>query len=79
MRHVLPAVVLAAGCAGPGGFQADPAALPTADQRELELQRNLRGGVSWEEQERRMAEAKAIFAAPADGDATGPATANPAR
>ena len=73
MRRVLPALVLAAGCAGPDGFQTDPAALPTADQREQELKRNLRPGLTWEEQESRMAEAKAIFGPAMDGDATGPA------
>jgi hypothetical protein len=73
MRRVLPALVLAAGCAGPDGFRADPAALPTADVREQELKRNLRPGLTWDEQECRMAETKAIFGAPSDGDATGPA------
>jgi hypothetical protein len=80
MRRVLPALVLAAGCAGPEGFQSDPGLLPTADVREQELQRNLRPGLSWAEQERRMADTKAVFGTPSDpGDATGPATANPAR
>jgi hypothetical protein len=73
MRRVLPALVLAAGCAGPDAFQSDPAALPTADQREQELKRNLRPGLTWEEQERRIGEAKGIFGAPSGGDATGPA------
>jgi hypothetical protein len=76
VRRVLPALVFAAGCAGPDGFQADPAALPTADQREQELKRNLRPGLTWEEQERRVAEAKAIFGAPSDGDGTGRAKGN---
>jgi hypothetical protein len=75
MRRVLPAIVLAAGCAGPDQFQPDLAALPTADLREQELKRNLPAGMTWEEQERRMAEAKAIFGPTADGDATGPAKA----
>lgn len=79
MRRVLPALVLAAGCAGPDQFQADPTVLPTADRREQELKRNLRPGLTWEEQESRMAEAKAIFGAPSDGDATGLTSAHPAR
>jgi len=77
MRRVLPAFVLAAGCAGPDEFQANPALLPTADQREQELKRNLRPGLTWEEQERRVAEAKATFGSAGDGDATGPTSANP--
>jgi hypothetical protein len=72
MRRVLSLVVLAAGCAGPEVLQPDPAALPTADLRELELRRNLRDGVSWEEQERRSAEAKAVLTPAAGADATGP-------
>jgi hypothetical protein len=79
MRRVLPALVLAAGCAGPDAFQADPGLMPTADVREQELQRNLRPGLSWDEQERRTADTKAVFGPAAAGDATGPATANPAR
>jgi hypothetical protein len=72
MRRVLPLVVLAAGCAGPDQLQPDPAALPTADLRELELKRNLRDGVSWDEQERRIADAKSILTPAAGADATGP-------
>ena len=72
MRRVLPMLLLAAGCAGPDQFQPDPAALPTADLRELEDKRNLRPGVTWEEQERRIGEAKAIFTPAADADTTGP-------
>lgn len=75
MRRVLPLLVLAAGCAGPDRFQADPALLPTADRREQELKDHLPPGLTWEEQERRMAETKAVFGAPSGGDATGPAKA----
>jgi hypothetical protein len=72
MRRVLPLLVLAAGCAGPDQFQPDVTALPTADVRELNDKRNLRDGLSWEDQERRIGEAKAIFAPAANADATGP-------
>jgi len=79
VRRVLPLVVLAAGCAGPDAFQPDPGALPTADLREQELKRNLRDGLPWEEQERRIADLKGAFGPPTDADATGPAKAAPAR
>lgn len=72
MRRVLPLVVLAAGCTGPDALQPDPAVLPTADLRERELQTHLRDGITWDEQERRIGEAKAIFAPAANADATGP-------
>lgn len=49
--------------------------LPTADRREQELKRNLRPGMTWQEQERRIAEAKAVFGPGSDGDATGPGKA----
>jgi hypothetical protein len=75
MRRVLPLLVLAAGCAGTDGFQTDPDLLPTADRRELELKKNLRAGMTWEEHERRMADAKAVFGPASDGDATGPGKA----
>jgi hypothetical protein len=79
VRRVLPLVVLAAGCAGPDGFRADPVALPTADLREQELKDNLRDGLTWEEHERRMAELKGTFGPPADADASGPGKGTPAR
>jgi hypothetical protein len=72
MRRVLPFVVLAAGCADPGGFRADPTALPTGDLREQELKRNLRDGINWEEQERRVGDVKAVFGGASNADATGP-------
>ena len=74
MRRVLPWIVLATGCAGTDEFPADPAAYPTADRRELELKQNVRPGLTWEEHERRMAEAKAAFGPGSGGDATGPGT-----
>lgn len=49
--------------------------LPTADRREQELKRNLRPGMTWQEQERRIAEAKTVFGPGSDGDATGPGKA----
>jgi hypothetical protein len=70
MRRVLPLLVLAAGCAGTDEFPAD--LHPTADRRELELKQNLRPGLTWEEHERRIAEAKGAFGPGSDGDATGP-------
>jgi hypothetical protein len=72
MRRILPLMLLAAGCAGMDQLQPDPMVLPTADVREQNDQRNLRDGVTWEEQERRIGEAKAIFAPAANADATGP-------
>jgi hypothetical protein len=72
MRRVLLLLFLAAGCAGPDQFQPDPTALPTADLREQELKTHLRDGVTWDEQERRMADAKAIFGPAANADAIGP-------
>lgn len=75
MRRVLSLFVLAAGCAGPDGLRTDPTLLPTADVRERDLRRNLRGGLSWDEQERRIADAKAAFARSPDDDASGPARA----
>jgi hypothetical protein len=72
MRRVLLLLPLIAGCAAPERYQAyDTPELKTADARELELQTNLRNGVSWEEQERRIAEAKAVFGAPSNSDALG--------
>jgi hypothetical protein len=79
VRGVLPLVVLAAGCAGPDAFQADPGALPTADLREQELKRNLQNGLTWEEHERRIADLKGAFGQPADADASGPGKGTPAR
>ena len=49
--------------------------LPTADRRELELKQNVRPGLTWDEHERRIAEAKAVFGPASDGDATGPGKA----
>ena len=72
MRRVLPLLVLAAGCAGTDEFQTDPDTLPTAERREQELKENLRDGLSWEEHERRVAEAKGVFGPGSGGDATGP-------
>lgn len=74
MRRVLPLIVLAAGCVGPGQVPPDPAALPTGDVREREAKMNLCDGLTWEEHERRIADLKAALGRPADGDATGPAT-----
>ena len=71
MRRVLPWVVLAAGCASTPGYP-DPHIHPTADRREQELKDNLRPGLTWEEHERRIAEAKGAFGPGSDGDATGP-------
>jgi hypothetical protein len=79
MRRVLLVLTLATGCASPDGFQADPTALPTADRREQELQRNLRDGLTWEEQEQRMTEAKTVFGPPSESDATGPKKPGSAR
>jgi len=79
MRCVLPLLVLAAGCAGTDELPPDPHLRPTADRRELELKQNLRPGLTWDEHERRMAEAKAAFGPGSDGDATGPGKANPGR
>lgn len=79
MRRVLSLVVLAAGCAASADFQADPAALPTADRRELELKSNLPDGLTWEEQERRLADVKGVFGPTSNADATGPGKATPAR
>ena len=78
MRRVVSLLVLAAGCAGPDGFQVDPSTLSTAERRELDLQRNLRAGRSWEEHERQMADAKAAFGAPSDADSVGPTSGRPA-
>ena len=79
MRRLLPTLLLAAGCAGPDGFQADPPALSTAERRERDLRKNLGDGRSWDEQERLMADVKAAFGAPSDADALGPKAASPAR
>ena len=78
MRRLLPTLLLAAGCAGPDGFQTDPIGLSTAERRELDLRKNLRDDRAWDEQERLMADVKAAFGAPA-GDALGPKGAAPAR
>ena len=76
MRRVLLLLPLIAGCAAPERYRAyDTSGLKTADERELELQTNLRDGVSWDEQERRIADAKALFGVPSNSDATGPANA----
>jgi hypothetical protein len=78
MRRVLLLLPLIGGCAGPERYQAyDTPGLKTANARELELQTNLRESVSWEEQERRIAETKANFGAPSNSDATGPAKMKP--
>lgn len=76
MRRVLPLLVLAAaGCAATDELPADPALHPTADRREMELKQNLRPGLTWEEHERRIAEARGAFGPGSDGDATGPGKA----
>ena len=76
MSRVLLLLPLIAGCAAPERYQAyDSPGLKTADLREVELQTNLRDGVTWEEQERRIAEAKAVFGTHSNADAMGPAKA----
>jgi hypothetical protein len=81
MRRVLPLLLGLAGCTTPGPPPAD--GLPpllTAEERELDLKRNLREGQSWEEQERLMKDVKGAFGQPSDADALGPKTkAGPGR
>jgi hypothetical protein len=78
MSRVLLLLPLIAGCAAPERYRAyDTSGLKTADERELELRTNLRDGVPWEEQERRIADAKVVFGVPSSSDATGPAKSIP--
>jgi hypothetical protein len=74
MIRFLPFLLIPAiGCARPEPFHAyNNSALKTADERQAELQQNLRDGRSWEEQERLMADVKGAFGSPSTGDVTGP-------
>ena len=72
MRRFFFLLPLAAGCAAAEKFDTDT--LPTGEQREAELKRNLRSDQTWSEQEQLMLDTKSIFAAQEGADAAGPAT-----
>jgi hypothetical protein len=73
MRHVLFLVVALAGCAAPERYRAyDVPRKLTAEEREQELQRNVRPGRSWDEQERLLSEVKGAFGQSSDADTLGP-------
>jgi hypothetical protein len=75
MIRFLPFLLIPAiGCARPEPFHTyNGSTLKTADERQVELQQNLRDGRSWDEQERLMADVKGVFGSPSTADVTGPA------
>jgi hypothetical protein len=72
MRRLLPILLLSTGCAGPDAFRDDPTSLSATERRELDLQKNLRDGRSWAEQERLMGDVRGAFGGPSGADALGP-------
>jgi hypothetical protein len=66
-------LILATGCTTTEPMNGvDTPGLKAADERQLELQRNLNEGRSWQEQERLMSDVKNAFGSPSKADATGP-------
>jgi hypothetical protein len=76
MRRFRPLLLLSAvGCASTQTNPPHEEPIPkTAEERQQELQDNLRGGRGWKQQEEMMSDVKNVFGAPS-GDALGPSEA----
>jgi hypothetical protein len=71
-RFRLLLLLFATGCAGTQTIPPDQEPSPkTAEERQKELQDNLRGGRGWKQQEEMMSDVKNMFGTPS-GDALGP-------
>ena len=74
MRRFRPLLLLfVLGCAAPEKYRAySEAGQTTETRRESDLQKNLRDGRSWDEQEQILSDVRNAFGKPSNADATGP-------
>jgi hypothetical protein len=71
--RLLVPIIVAAGCSSPVVVDTPPP-LQTADQREVDVRRNLRADRTWAEQERLLGDVKGAFEQSRGADAGGSGT-----